>query len=144
MMKFALDTQKCEAVNRTIGCRAPKQLTFSRNYNARVHAAAKAVNRGLGQSICDGVHYMGGKIPAGSTAAKRLYACDKSAQSTKKAHSTMACKQRLKQRKYEAYRNYDEQQAEMSYKTGVVLETLNEQLSHVDHSYCLERKYFKC
>ena len=144
MMKFLSHTQKCEAVNRSIGCRVPKHLTYSRNYDARVHAAVKAVNCGLGQSICDGVLHLGGQIPVGSTAAKRLYEHDKSVKSTKEGHDTLACKQRLRLRKRETYRRYDHQKAEANYKSGSVLETLEQSACHEEHCYSLRRKYVKC
>ena len=39
-------TQKCEAANHPISASVPKNVTYSRNYCARVHSAVKRVNCG--------------------------------------------------------------------------------------------------
>ena len=55
-----LTTQKCEAVNRAIGVTAPKNITFSRNHESRVHAAIRGINSGISEAIlseCQGLTY---------------------------------------------------------------------------------------
>jgi hypothetical protein len=50
-MRYMLNTQKAEAVNRAVNACVPRNTTYARNFPGRVHAAVNAVNNGVGESI---------------------------------------------------------------------------------------------
>ena len=70
--KYLLNTQKCEAANRAITSTVPRHMTFSRNYEARVHAAIHSVNSGIGESILSECEMSGASLTPGTRVTRRL------------------------------------------------------------------------
>ncbi|CAG2207354.1 unnamed protein product [Mytilus edulis] len=70
--KLNLNTQKVEGFNRSLRRSLPKNVTFTKNFEGRVHAAVHSVNLGPGESlmlICD---QLGAPVTAGSSVEKSL------------------------------------------------------------------------
>ncbi|CAC5398506.1 unnamed protein product [Mytilus coruscus] len=70
--KLNLNTQKVEGFNRSLRRSLPKNVTFTKNFEGRVHAAVHSVNLGPGESlmlICD---QLGAPVTAGSSVEQSL------------------------------------------------------------------------
>ena len=61
-MRFNFDTQKCEAVNRSLSVSCPKNVNFSRTFEGRASATIHCLNNGLATSIKEKVEYVGGRL----------------------------------------------------------------------------------
>jgi hypothetical protein len=61
-LRLNTNTQKCEAVNRSISVSLPKNVNYSRNFEARVHSAIHRLNNSLGSSLKTKVTHLGGKL----------------------------------------------------------------------------------
>ena len=70
--KYLLNTQKCEATNKAISSTAPRNMTFTKNYDARVHAAVHTVNEGIGESIVSECQDAGASLTPGTCVTRRL------------------------------------------------------------------------
>ena len=63
-----LNTQKTEAVNKAISSTTPKNKTFARNHDARVHSGVSGVNRGVSESIARQLDFVGVPLTPGTLA----------------------------------------------------------------------------
>ena len=70
-VKYLQNTQKVESVNRAIGIRNPKNMTFTRNSRVRVSPAVHAVNDGVAESIVSSCRESGSRITRGLVALDR-------------------------------------------------------------------------
>lgn len=77
--RLGTNTQKVEATNRTIRRSLPKNVTYTRNFEGRAHAAIHSINNGPGQSINNLCLKLGTPIPQGTKAAMSLKSLDKTA-----------------------------------------------------------------
>jgi hypothetical protein len=58
-LQLNTNTQKCEAVNRSISVSVPKNVNYSRNFEARVHSTIHRLNNRLGSSLKTKVKHLG-------------------------------------------------------------------------------------
>ena len=129
------NTQKCEACNRAINSSAPKNITFSRNYKARVASAIKRVNRGIGQAIHSQVLCVGGQISGGTRVSKMLLMLQKKAVERKLYDRSQRKREKRVRKRKTMYRLYEEVKAEKCYKSGIALDP-KKITSHLkDHPY---------
>ena len=138
--KFNTNTQKCESVNRAYSLRNPKNITMSRNFQARIHSAALEVNRGPGQAIAMQAEAVGAPIVPGSRVAKQLISCQSSCMNSREYKKTEQCRRSRCKRRINKYRLYDSKSNnELHYKTGLtdnVRKTCTKKSNvHTDHSY---------
>ena len=132
--KHLLTTQKCEAVNRAISSTVPRNMTFSRNYSARVHAAVHSVNVGIGEALISECHAVGAPITHGTRVTRQLLKMQeddakfKLSKKSKKSklHRHMKCK-----RLFQLHEN--KEKTSDIYKKDVCM-------PHTDHSYCKPRR----
>ena len=89
-----LTTQKCEAVNRAISSTVPKNVTFSRNYDARVHAAVHAVNVGISEALVSECHAVGSPITPGTRVSRHLLQIQKNQINQKQIKKSAKTKQK--------------------------------------------------
>lgn len=68
---------KCEAANRGLTKAVPKNITYKRNYEGRVHSAVHTMNHSLGQSTVMLAEALGAGYPSKSPAVRSLQALDK-------------------------------------------------------------------
>lgn len=61
-LRLNTSTQKCEAVNRSISVSLPKNVNYSRNFEARVHSTIHRLNNKLGASLKAKVKHLGGTL----------------------------------------------------------------------------------
>ena len=76
-VKYLQNTQKVESVNRAIGIRNPKNMTFTRNARGRVSPAVHAVNDGVAESIASSCRESGSDLTPGSRVTRGLVALDR-------------------------------------------------------------------
>ena len=134
--KHLLTTQKTEAVNRAISATAPRNMTFSRNYTARVHAAVHAVNAGIGEALISECDAVGAPITHGTRITRRLLKMQENdiKQKSRKKSKKSKLRRHLKCKKlYELHEN--KEKSSDDYQKDVCMpKTL------MEHSYCKPRK----
>jgi len=59
-LQLNTNTQKCEAVNRSISVSLTKNVNYSRNFEARVHSTIHRLSNRLGSSLKTKVKHLGG------------------------------------------------------------------------------------
>ena len=77
-MKLYTDTQKCEAVNRSLSVSLPKNVNFSRNMEGRAHSAIHKLNNDPGTSTIQKCENSGVKLSA--RVKRSLISMDKEAE----------------------------------------------------------------
>jgi hypothetical protein len=106
------NTQKAESVNRTYSKTNPKQLTFSRNFESRIHSAVHFRNNGLASSTVNKLQAVG--VQASSSVHRYLQAEDRR-QKLRHQHSKSAKhRQAVNKKVKNLYRHYDEQKEHSS------------------------------
>ena len=75
--KYLHNTQKVESVNRTISAHNPRNVTFARNVEGRIHKAIQCANEGTGQSILLSCEAAGAPLTSGSRVTRALAALQK-------------------------------------------------------------------
>ena len=76
LVRFLTSTQKSEAFNRSLSRCNPKNVTFSRNFPGRAHAAVHMRNHRFANSILIILEKLGAPITPGSSVAKQLKQTD--------------------------------------------------------------------
>ena len=76
LVRFLTSTQKSEAFNRSLSRCNPKNVTFSRNFPGRAHAAVHMRNHRFATSIIDICEKLGARIIPGSSVVKHLKQTD--------------------------------------------------------------------
>lgn len=66
-MRMQQTSNPAEAFNRALSARLPKNVTYSRNAEGRVHATAHSLNNKIGHSIIQKVHHLGTEVGPQST-----------------------------------------------------------------------------
>lgn len=131
--RLATNTQKVEATNRAIRRSLPKNVTYTRNFEGRAHAAIHSVNNGPGQSIYKLCKKIGTPIVPGSRVSKSLHAVQKTREQQRMYHKSEKAKSaRCKKRQY-VYKLYDETKANENYKKGKMCPKIKK--LKCDHSY---------
>lgn len=98
---------KCEASNRGIKKATPSQLTFKRNYHARVHAAVHGINNDPGTSIRKLCSAVGSPIPESSAAYKETERMDAESNYQKKRKASHEYVLTRRKSRLQRYRIYD-------------------------------------
>ena len=74
-MKTMQSTNTCEAFNRALSSRMPKNVTYPRNAAGRLHATAHAINNNIGSSLLQKAFHVG--TPVGPKVARELNRIDR-------------------------------------------------------------------
>ena len=101
--KYLLNTQKCEAANRAITSTVPRHITFSRNYEARVHVTIHCVNSGIGESILSECDMSGASLTPGTRVTRRLLKIQNSDIKSKSSKKSRATKKSRKLKRASLY-----------------------------------------
>ena len=113
------NTQKSEAVNRAYTRSNPKHITFTRNFESRVHAAAHLLNNDLASSVLKKCESIRAPLPRGSKPVKRLISDAKTTKQMQnigksdKHRKQRACRRKLN---YKIYDTCKAQQAAVCYE----------------------------
>ena len=70
--KYLLSTQKVEATNRAISETIPRNITFTKNYFGRSHAAVHRVNAGTNEALLKECHNAGAPLTPGTRVTRKL------------------------------------------------------------------------
>ena len=131
--RLGTNTQKVEATNRSLRRSLPKNVTFSRNFEGRAHAAIHSVNNGPGASIHKLTSKLGAPISAGTKVAKGLLGVQKLRKQQSDYHkSDKAIISRCKKIQT-LYKLYDETKSHQDYKKAVLCPKISKKKT--DHSY---------
>ena len=98
-----LNTQKTEAVNKAISSTTPKNKTFARNHDARVHSGVSGVNRGVSESIARQLDFVGVPLTPGTLAVRQLRSSQRRAQQQKAASVSSQAKTKRHAKKRRLY-----------------------------------------
>lgn len=136
--RLNMNTQKVEGFNRSLRRSLPKNVTFTKNFEGRVHAAVHSVNLGPGESlimICDqlGVPFSPGSTV--ETSLKKIQKDDKLQKQHKKTQKYRSS--RVKKRNY-LFGVYADHQEEEGYEKNKLLQDANRKLAankKEEHSY---------
>ena len=129
--KYLLNTQKCEAANRAITSTVPRHMTFSRNYEARVHAAIHSVNSGIGESILSECDMSGASLTPGTRVTRRLLKIQNSDIKSKSSKKSRATKKSRKMKRASLYDLHSKKPEKKDiYVKNRTMPPQN------DHSYC--------
>lgn len=91
------NTNRNEAVNRSLSASLPKNVNFSRNAKARAYASVCRLNKGKGKSVNDNLEVVGCPVSKGGRVAKSLIQIQKLHRYFKnRSQSKRAMKQRTK------------------------------------------------
>lgn len=149
LTRLNTNSQKVEGFNRSLRRSLPKNVTFSRNFSGRAHAAAHSVNNGPGTSIKKLCKAAGCPIPENSKVARRLQKLDQDAEMKKIREKSLKYKQKRKERKLALYQLHERHQEERKYIKNQLMKTkrnqskalaelekkLRKQVENPDHDY---------
>lgn len=139
--RYRTTTQKSEWFNRLISLRQPKNMTFSRTGESRIHSTVHQANRGPGESLSIQMERMGVPVRPGTRRAKQLYVLQQRHQCFRSYPKRQTWKERRAWKRELAYARYDANLAEKCYKKGMSSNTRPtlagpSQRDRRDHSYC--------
>jgi hypothetical protein len=98
LMSTNCNTNRNEAVNRSISASLPKNVNFARNGPARALASVSRVNKGTGKAIIDSLEVVGSAITKGGGAAKAIHGLQKTSRYHKKRSQSCRAKSQRKKR----------------------------------------------
>lgn len=70
--KHLLTTQKIESANKSLAATIPRNMTFSRNHDARAHTSVHSLNAGIGEAVVSECHAVGAPLTSGTRVTRRL------------------------------------------------------------------------
>lgn len=134
-IRFHTSTQKCESVNRAYLRSNSKCITYSRNFEPRIHRVIHDLNEGTGNSTIKLCEAVGAPVVKGSRAAHLLKQQESRKNYFKQRQSSKLYKSRRKYYRKLRYRLYD-QKKENDYCKSVTDPKLPKRASaHCEHSY---------
>ena len=141
--KLNLNTQKVEGFNRSLRRSLPKNVTFTKNFEGRVHAAVHSVNLGAGESLLLICEQLGAPLTAGSSvehALKQIQKTDRMQKDYKKKSTHKFARAETRKNLFKLYAS---QQEETDYAKNKLLRSANKKLrSKVkEHGYAKEKQH---
>lgn len=140
LMETLQSTQKSEAVNRGLSASNSKNVTFSRNYAARMHSAAARINRGPGNAMYDQMMAIGCRVAPGTRVARGLLKMNRRTDLKRKYFKSLEYKVRRCRRRQKLFRKHRENKDKVSYRPGMVYE-MEDTKCTLEHSYATRRRY---
>lgn len=133
--KYLLTTQKCEAGMKSINSKAPRNITFSRNYSARVHAAVRGMNSGTSEAIVAECAAVGAPLTPGSRVTRQLLKMQENERKAKESKKTDKAKSARIKKKGQLFKLHENKPEK---KTNLYIK--NDSMPKTDHAYCKVRK----
>ena len=137
LQRFNTNSQKSEAVNRAFSRTNPKNVTFARNAEGRVHSAVHVCNQGIGASTTKKCQALNVPIARGSKVERALTAEQKAEQQRAKYHKTLKAKSSRSNARLHKYKIYSAQKDRVTYQKNI-LDNLT-----ADHCYSTRQKTVK-
>lgn len=123
--KKNLNTQKVEGFNRSLRRSLPRNVTYTKNFEGRVHAAIHSVNLGPGESLLLICEQLGAPISHGSSVEQSLKSIQKTDKMQKDYKKTVKSKKAIAEKKKYLFRTYAKQQEEPDYKKNKLMADAN-------------------
>ena len=134
--KFNTSTQKTESVNRSYSRTNPKNITWTRNVDGRIHTAVHMLNRGFANSTIQRLEFLGTPLTPGSLPIKQLRSISNEQIYHRKYHCSLKYKARCAEKRYKLEylhrRKQKEKKTKVSYKRDCESKKLQ---SKPDHTY---------
>ena len=140
---FNANTQKVESFNRSLRRSLPRNVTFSRNFTGRVHAAAYALNNGECDAIVNLCNEVGSTIPKGGLVHSQLEQIVKHDKKRKILKNSIKYKCTRARNRNKIFKMYEKQQEETTYKKNLLIQSASQQKNNVrnlsrDHPYAID------
>lgn len=131
------NTQKVEGFNRCLRRSLPKNITFSRNFHGRAHAAAFCVNNGEGKAITQLCDKVGCTIPKGGIVDHTLQKNEEYDKSRKLNMKSLEYKLKAKEKRRKLFKMYEEKKEKSDYEKNKLLKCPTRQTDKAksDHTY---------
>ena len=139
---FNANTQKVESFNRSLRRSLPRNVTFSRNFSGRAHAAAYSVNNGECNAIINLCSKVGSNIEKGSVVHRQLENLQKHNEKRKLKSKSIKYKCIRSSNRNKIFKMYEKQQEETTYKKNLLLKSATQNKHNVrnmsrDHPYAI-------
>lgn len=115
LTRFLTTTQKVESVNKALQASNPKMVTYSRNFEGRVHAQVMKQNLGFADSVALTGETLGTRLIKGSSVIKHVVSIDRH-QKCQKSKGRVA---RAKLQRYNTRRQKYDLHSEIHYSKGL-------------------------
>lgn len=131
------NTQKVEGFNRSLRRSLPKNVTFSRNFEGRAHAAAYCVNNGEGDAITQLCESVGCSIPKGGLVANTLQKNQELDKRRKAYMKSLQYKIRAREKRRKLFKLYEEKKEKCEYEKNKLLKSFSllTDKGKSDHTY---------
>ncbi|CAG2245498.1 unnamed protein product [Mytilus edulis] len=134
--RLNLNTQKVEGFNRSLRRSLPKNVTYTKNFEGRVHSAIHSVNLGPGESLLVICKQLGAEISPGSAAEKELKAIQKTDRMQKAYKKSMKYKKERSNTRKHLYKIYEKHQEEKCYEKNKLMRPVKRTKTQAeDHPY---------
>lgn len=142
LMKTNTNTNRNEAINRSISSGDPKNVNYSRNAKARLHASISRCNKGAGNSVIQSLEAVGAPVSKGGRVAKALHRRQIKSEYYKTRSQSSVAKHHRQRRKFAQLKEYMKESGghECDYKQGqldpeINLPALRRRSVRLDHPY---------
>ncbi len=135
--RLNLNTQKVEGFNRCLRRSLPKNVTFTKNFEGRVHAAVHSVNLGPGESLMTMCYKLGAPITPGSSVEKTLKSIQRSDKIQKEHKKSGKYKKAMSDKRKFLYASYETEKEKRDYEKSKLLSAANKKLAGkiTEHGY---------
>lgn len=138
LQKFNTNTQKSEAINRSFSRTNPKVVTFSRNFEGKIHSAVHLRNRGIGQSTMMKCKILKAPITRGSKVEQALLMEQKREQQRADHHKSLKAKTSRRSARLAKYNLYSEKAERETYRKDMLINA--KRSVTVEHTYAARVK----
>ena len=140
--RLNLNTQKVEGFNRCLRRSLPKNVTYTKNFEGRVHSAVHSVNLGPGKSLLTLCKKLDVPIAEGSTVEHSLKSIQKMDKRQKELKKTMEYKLAKSKKRKLLFAAYEAEKEKCDYEKGKLLKSANNSLAakKQDHGYAKVKK----
>jgi hypothetical protein len=135
--KLATTTQKCESVNRTFKKTNPKTVTFSRNFEGRIHSGVHGLNCGTLKSTVIQCAAVGAPLTTGSKVVTSLESSDARNAYHAERHKSFPYKVSRKERREERFELHADKPRSNTYRSGML--DVRTRQSKCDHAYSQDK-----
>lgn len=129
------NTQKVEGVNRSHRRSNPKNVTFSKNFEARAHCAVHSVNNGDGESIAKLCDKVGAGIKPNTRVARQLRSMQRAEKQQKEYKKSPKAKKSRTDSARKKYKLHETVRKEPKLKSETYAKGMRNPKLKLDHSY---------
>ncbi|XP_076113401.1 uncharacterized protein LOC143081050 [Mytilus galloprovincialis] len=128
--------ENLNAIRKSLRRSLPKNVTYTKNFEGRVHSAIHSVNLGPGESLLVICKQLGAEISPGSAAEKELKAIQKTDRMQKAYKKSMKYKKERSNTRKHLFKIYEKHQEEKSYEKNKLMRPVKRTKTQTeDHPY---------